>query len=74
MTPTNLATRKIAFTGGEPFVNPEMLAMTRSALPLKVALVVLTDATLPMRRFDNPLGNQKAVLGARHTTHISLNH
>lgn len=45
-----LGTREIAFTGGEPFMNPDMLAMMESALCRGHNVLVLTNAMQPMQR------------------------
>jgi uncharacterized Fe-S cluster-containing radical SAM superfamily protein len=43
-------TREIGFTGGEPFMNPDILAMLGDALDRGHAVLVLTNATQPMQR------------------------
>jgi uncharacterized Fe-S cluster-containing radical SAM superfamily protein len=42
--------REIGFTGGEPFMNPEMIAMTRAALEAGHEVLILTNAMRPMMR------------------------
>jgi len=42
--------REIAFTGGEPFMNPEMVAMARTALERGYEVLILTNAMRPMMR------------------------
>ncbi len=42
--------REIGFTGGEPFLNPDFLAMLRDALGRGFEALVLTNAMLPMQR------------------------
>jgi len=42
--------REIAFTGGEPFMNPDMIAMARAALVRGYDVLVLTNAMQPMQR------------------------
>ncbi len=42
--------REIGFTGGEPFMNPEMLDMARAALERGYEILILTNAMLPMMR------------------------
>lgn len=69
-----LGTREIGFTGGEPFMNPDMLAMLRSALARGFEVLVLTNAMRPMRRFDAELDALRAELGARLTMRVSLDH
>ena len=70
----DLGTREIGFTGGEPFMNPDMVAMMRSALARGFEVLVLTNAMRPMRRFEGPLDALRAELGARLTMRVSLDH
>lgn len=46
----DLPTREIGFTGGEPFMNPELLPMLREALSRGFEALVLTNAMRPMQR------------------------
>ena len=46
----DLGTREIGFTGGEPFVNPQFLAMVEDALVRGCEVLVLTNAMQPMMR------------------------
>ncbi len=41
---------EIAFTGGEPFMNPQMIDMTRAALERGYEVLILTNAMRPMMR------------------------
>jgi len=70
----SLGTREIGFTGGEPFMNPDMMAMLRSALGRGFAVLVLTNAMRPMRRFEEQLDALQTELGARLTMRVSLDH
>ena len=45
-----LGTREIGFTGGEPFMNPQLLAMVEDALQRGFEVLVLTNAMQPMQR------------------------
>ena len=45
-----LGTREIAFTGGEPFMNPDMLSMMELSLSRGFDVLVLTNAMQPMQR------------------------
>jgi hypothetical protein len=45
-----LGTREIGFTGGEPFMNPEILEMLGNALGRGFEVLVLTNAMQPMQR------------------------
>ena len=42
--------REIGFTGGEPFMNPEMISMARAALERGFEVLILTNAMRPMMR------------------------
>ncbi|MEQ3750003.1 MAG: radical SAM protein [Celeribacter sp.] len=42
--------REIAFTGGEPFMNPAMIDMARAALSRGYEVLILTNAMQPMMR------------------------
>ena len=42
--------REIGFTGGEPFMNPQMVSMARSALEDGYDVLILTNAMKPMMR------------------------
>ena len=41
---------EIGFTGGEPFMNPEMILMAEAALSAGYEVLILTNAMLPMMR------------------------
>ena len=70
----NLGAREIGFTGGEPFMNPDIFAMMRSALERGFEVLVLTNAMRPMRRFESQLDMLRTELGARLTMRVSLDH
>ncbi len=42
--------REIAFTGGEPFINPHMIEITRASLERGYDVLILTNAMRPMMR------------------------
>ena len=69
-----LGTREIGFTGGEPFMNPDIIAMLRSALARGFEVLVLTNAMRPMRRHEQALAVLLADHGARLTIRVSLDH
>ena len=46
----NWGVREIAFTGGEPFMNPEMIEITRRSLARGYEVLILTNAMMPMQR------------------------
>ncbi len=68
----DLPTREIAFTGGEPFMNKDMMAILRLCLSRGFEVLVLTNAMRPMRRFESDL---LALEGRnRLTFRVSLDH
>ncbi len=73
---TGLPTREIAFTGGEPFMNPDMCAMAELALERGFEVLILTNAMRPMMR--PAVQRELAALAARHgdrlTLRVSLDH
>ncbi len=68
--------REIAFTGGEPFMNPEMIEMTRRSLERGYDVLILTNAMRPMMRKSVQAGLQKlhAEYGDKLTLRISVDH
>jgi hypothetical protein len=69
-----LGTREIGFTGGEPFMNPDMIAMLQAALVRGFEVLVLTNAMRPMRRFEEQLLPLGQAYGERLTMRVSLDH
>ncbi|MGZ8284391.1 MAG: radical SAM protein [Allosphingosinicella sp.] len=66
-----LGTREIGFTGGEPFMNRDSIAMIAAALERGFEALVLTNAMRPMRRFEAAL---EALPRERLTMRVSLDH
>ena len=68
--------REIAFTGGEPFMNPEMIEMTRRALDRGYDVLILTNAMRPMMRKSVRAGLAELIaeFGDKLTLRISLDH
>lgn len=71
-----LGTREIGFTGGEPFLNPDMLTMTEDALARGFEVLILTNAMTPMMRprVRAALARLKAEHGSRLRLRVSLDH
>ena len=69
-----MGTREIGFTGGEPFMNRDMIGMMRSALGRGFEVLVLTNAMRPMRRFEDALKGLVLEHGGRLTMRVSLDH
>lgn len=69
-------TREIGFTGGEPFMNPDMIAMARLCLERGFDVLILTNAMLPMMRKKMRAGllDLVAEFGDRLTLRVSLDH
>jgi MoaA/NifB/PqqE/SkfB family radical SAM enzyme len=70
----NLPTRLIGFTGGEPFMNRDIVAMLDLALSRGLHVLVLTNAMLPMRRRGAALLDLKRRHGAKLAIRVSLDH
>jgi hypothetical protein len=66
-----LGAAEIGFTGGEPFMNREAVAMIAAALRRGFEALVLTNAMRPMRRFEAAL---TALPRERLTFRVSLDH
>jgi uncharacterized Fe-S cluster-containing radical SAM superfamily protein len=68
--------REIAFTGGEPFMNPEMIEMSRESLARGYEVLILTNAMRPMMRktVRHGLRELKQEFGAKLTLRISIDH
>lgn len=67
---------EIGFTGGEPFLNPDILNLLADALHKKFDVLVLTNAMLPMQRphIKDGLLRLRETHGARLTLRVSLDH
>ena len=68
--------REIAFTGGEPFLNPEMIGMARAALERGYEVLILTNAMRPMMRPRMQIGLKTLLeeFGPKLTLRISVDH
>jgi hypothetical protein len=69
-----LGAREIGFTGGEPFMNRDIVAMLRAALERGFEALVLTNAMRPMRRFAAALLDIPRDERQRLTFRVSLDH
>jgi len=72
----NWAVREIAFTGGEPFMNPDMCDMARRSLERGYDVLILTNAMRPMMRkpVRAALSDLIAEYGDKLTLRVSLDH
>ena len=67
---------EIGFTGGEPFMNPEIIPMLRASLERGYDVLVLTNAMRPMmrKRVQDGLLALRAEFGDKLTMRVSLDH
>ena len=65
---------EIGFTGGEPFMNREIIAMIEDSLAAGFRVLVLTNAMRPMQRFKPALAAVRARFPDRLTLRVSLDH
>jgi pyruvate-formate lyase-activating enzyme len=70
----SLPTRLIGFTGGEPFMNRDIIAMLDLALSRGFEALVLTNAMKPLRKLRAPLLDLRDRFGDRLTIRVSLDH
>ncbi|PPQ36019.1 radical SAM protein [Rhodopila globiformis] len=70
----SLPTRLIGFTGGEPFINPDIIAMLEAVLSRGFDTLVLTNAMKPLRKLRAPLLALRDRYGDRLTLRVSLDH
>jgi hypothetical protein len=71
---SGLGTSLIGFTGGEPFMNPELPAMLEDVLSRGFAALVLTNAMKPMAKCKPALLRLKERHGNRLTIRVSIDH
>jgi hypothetical protein len=69
-----LATGEIGFTGGEPFMNPALIAMLEAALARGFHALVLTNAMRPMMKCAAALLDLRARFGERLALRVSIDH
>jgi pyruvate-formate lyase-activating enzyme len=69
-----LPTKVIGFTGGEPFMNPDLLQMLEDALARGFEVLVLTNAMKPMAKCHDGLLALRHRYGARLAVRVSVDH
>jgi hypothetical protein len=69
-----LPTSLIGFTGGEPFMNPDIIVMLDDVLTRGFGALVLTNAMQPMRKLRPQLLALREMHGARLRIRVSLDH
>ena len=76
VAPQRWPVEEIGFTGGEPFMNPEMIEITEASLARGYRVLILTNAMQPMMRprVQKGLLDLLARYGERLTLRISLDH
>ncbi len=65
---------EIGFTGGEPFMNPEIIGMIEDSLAAGFRVLVLTNAMRPMLRLKASLLDLQLRFRGRLSIRISLDH
>lgn len=69
-----LGTREIGITGGEPFMNRDIIRIMELCLTRGFELIVLTNAMRPMMRYKSELLALHARFGDRLTMRVSVDH
>ena len=69
-----LAADEIGFTGGEPFMNPDILDMLEDSLARGFRVLVLTNAMRPMMKCAAGLLRLKERYGTRMVLRVSVDH
>ncbi len=69
-----LGTREIGFTGGEPFMNPDIIGMLEDVLERGLKALVLTNAMKPMTHHREALKRLLGDHGERLSVRVSLDH
>jgi uncharacterized Fe-S cluster-containing radical SAM superfamily protein len=67
-------TQEIGFTGGEPFMNPDLFGMLSDCLSRGFRALVLTNAMRPMQRSKAELLALRPTLGEGLSIRVSLDH
>ncbi|MDA7424588.1 radical SAM protein [Thalassococcus lentus] len=72
----NWGVQEIAFTGGEPFMNPQMIEITRASLERGYDVLILTNAMRPMmrKRVQSGLLELNEAFPGKLTMRISVDH
>jgi uncharacterized radical SAM superfamily Fe-S cluster-containing enzyme len=65
---------EIGFTGGEPFMNPDILGMIEDSLVARFRVLVLTNAMKPMQRLQERLRDLNRRFPNLLTIRVSLDH
>jgi hypothetical protein len=68
------APTEIGFTGGEPFMNPEIIAMLEHAMVRGHRVLVLSNAMRPMRRYEAAILALAARFPEKLSVRVSIDH
>jgi MoaA/NifB/PqqE/SkfB family radical SAM enzyme len=74
ITRDRLPTKLIGFTGGEPFMNPNIIPMLQATLSRGLDALVLTNAMKPLRKLRTGMLALREQYGDRLTIRVSLDH
>lgn len=74
ITEDQLLTEEIGITGGEPFMNPEIIGIVEECLSRGFRVLVLTNAMRPMQRHKSALLELNRRYGPKLTVRVSLDH
>jgi uncharacterized Fe-S cluster-containing radical SAM superfamily protein len=69
-----LPTKLIGFTGGEPFMNPDIIAMLEATLSRGLNALVLTNAMKPLRKLRAEMLTLQQRYPDRLTIRVSIDH
>ena len=69
-----LPTQLIGFTGGEPFMNPDLIEMVDDALTRGFQVIILTNAMRPMQKRKRALLDLLGRHPGRMTIRVSIDH
>lgn len=67
-------TEEIGITGGEPFMNPEIIQIIETCLERGFKLLVLTNAMRPMMKLEHDLIRLKETYGEALVLRVSVDH
>lgn len=70
----NLPTELIGLTGGEPFLNPNIIAILTTILSYDLDVLVLTNANRVLKKHHSALLELKAQYGEKLKLRVSLDH
>lgn len=70
----NMNTKEIGVTGGEPFMNRDIIKIMTECLERGFNLIVLTNAMRPMMRFESQLIGLKNEYNNQLTMRVSVDH